>query len=66
MDIDDVQVGDKVVYKAPQLTVGELGEVTSFNPNYIFVRFGTERYSKAVRASDLTPLQDWKGMLYHA
>jgi hypothetical protein len=44
----------RVIYHAaPVGTLGEVGIITSVNSTYVFVRFGTDQYSKACRPQDL-------------
>ena len=67
MKIEDIQVGDKVVYVPKHLLIGpseqiikmeNLGVVTSKNENYVFVRYRLDSHSKATRAEDLFSLKD--------
>lgn len=55
------KVGDRVGY-TPRMVMGrgEVGVITSWNDDFVFVRYGDDRYSKATNAFDLTIL-DRKG-----
>ena len=66
MNITDIKVGDKVVYIPHRLLVGEkskmikeenLGEVTSLNDTYAFVRYKDKSGSQATKPEDLYSLK---------
>lgn len=57
-------IGRKVVYRvysatapahAPRIIDREEGVITSFNPSYVFVRYGSKAHSQATKRTDL----DW-------
>ena len=58
MTLDEARshVGDAVVYHpyAPELDPVEEGVITSVNDRYVFVRYGTDKGSKATSAERLT------------
>lgn len=50
-------IGKTVVYRAPYHytdSPGETGVITSVNDIYVFVRYGSDKYSKATSARTLT------------
>lgn len=56
MKIEDAEIGGKVIYKP--FTVNkdnpiEEGVITSKNDYYVFVRYGSDIYSKATRAEHI-------------
>jgi len=66
MRITDIKVGDELVYIPHHLLVGEkskivkeenLGEVTSFNDTYVFVRYKDKSGSQATKPEDLYSLK---------
>lgn len=54
MRLDQVKVGQVVVYRGPGRT--EQGVVTSKNDLYVFVRYGDAMSAAATRPQDLEPL----------
>ncbi len=66
MKIEDIKIGDKVIYIPNHLLIGpknemiqenNLGEVTSKNDIYVFVRYNGMNHSQATRADDLFSLK---------
>lgn len=50
------RVGQKVIYRAPYVPLGEPGEegvITSVNERFVFVRYGADVGSKATEAQYL-------------
>lgn len=67
MKIEDINIGDKVVYIPEYLLIGHkdnmileknLGIVTSKNDRYVFVRYLNKNGSEATNASDLFSLHN--------
>lgn len=46
-------IGRKVVYRHYKGAAPEEGVITSFNHNYVFVRYGADAHSKATDPADL-------------
>jgi hypothetical protein len=66
MRIEDINIGDKVVYIPRDLLMGDkskmvkdenLGEVTSKNDTYVFVRYNGKTGSQATEPADLYSLK---------
>lgn len=55
MHLHDVKEGMQVVYHPMHALMPEQGVVTSKNDTYVFVRFGSDIHSKAVRPVDIYP-----------
>jgi len=67
MLINDINIGDKVIYIPEHLLMGDLdnrikdenlGIVTSKNTEYVFVRYKDKNNSQATRADDLYSLKN--------
>jgi hypothetical protein len=67
MTIDDIQIGDKVVYIPKHLLIADthdiiktenLGVVTSLNDTYVFVRYKGKSHSQATKPEDLFSLKN--------
>ena len=55
MEIEDVRVGQWVIYRAHPSARAEDGEVTEVRGNLVMVRYAGDRGSKATYARDLEP-----------
>lgn len=56
MSIEEAIVGRKVIYtpfKGCRDNMRELGWITSKNDKYVFVRYGTDNFSKSTNPEDL-------------
>lgn len=51
--VTDADIGRKIIYHSRHNDVKEEGVITSFNDNYVFVRFGSDLNSKACHRLDL-------------
>ena len=58
MSAYDFQIGDWVSYRPPNEPnrPAEIGQVTAWNPSFVFVRYGTDTTSKATLPEALTRL----------
>lgn len=48
-----VIAGRKVIYTDPHTKKKETGVITSFNPHYVFVRYGNDVHAKATKREHL-------------
>lgn len=67
MRIEDIKIGDKVIYIPDHLLIGDhdkmilienLGIVTSKNDRFVFVRYNGETNSKATNAEQLFSIRN--------
>lgn len=52
-EINELDIGKKVIYKEGEYNE-EKGVITSYNNEYIFVKYGNDIQSKSTRIKDLT------------
>ena len=50
IDVGEKDIGRRVTYKGPPV---EVGVITSFNSQYVFVRYGDEKHAKGTKPEDI-------------